>query len=230
MRTVIIEDDELDLLLLKGLLAKFDHCQLVGCARSACAGLELIHEANPELIFLDIDLAGENSIDHFSKLEPMPLVVCISGHDEYALQAFDIAALDFISKPVTQEKLCRALQRAYSCEYNAHEKTVLLQIGTVSHIVPVSHIIMVRSEREYCTVLEQDGRECSCRRSLREWDELLAPEGFKKLDRSTLINLKRIDSFSRPPAGGSQACIMFDSGQSIKIGATAYSRLKEFFS
>jgi two-component system LytT family response regulator len=108
---LIIDDERLAREELKLLLNNESNLNLVGEASNAMEGIALIKSLRPDLIFLDIQMPGMNGLEMLKQLEYIPQVIFTTAHDEYAIQAFESKALDYLLKPIDPKRLNVALQK-----------------------------------------------------------------------------------------------------------------------
>lgn len=116
MKTILVDDEPAMHLILRKMLAKLPGVQVAGAFRDAESALAYLR-VNPEigLVFADISMQGENGLMFAAKLESLELpvqVVFVTSHKEFALEAYDLTVLDYLVKPVSQERLARTVQRA----------------------------------------------------------------------------------------------------------------------
>jgi YesN/AraC family two-component response regulator len=104
-RTIIIDDERLAREELRSLLKEYQEIEIVAEAINGIDGIEKIKEFNPDLIFLDVSMPGMNGFEMLKQLEDLPQVVFVTAHDEFALQAVENQALDYILKPIDPEKI-----------------------------------------------------------------------------------------------------------------------------
>eukprot|EP01031_Cornospumella_fuschlensis_P049330 gene49330-60387_t len=97
---------------MRRLLAVHAEVTVVGTADSLPTAMEIIRGAQPELVFLDIELGGGNGFDLLAQLEPQPRIIFVTAHARHAVDAFAVAALDYLLKPVQPERLAESLARA----------------------------------------------------------------------------------------------------------------------
>ena len=115
LRVVIVDDEPLALDLITELLADESALEIVGRASSGREALRSIREQRPDLVFLDIEMPGINGFEVVQSLQAddhMPLVVFVTAFDAYAVEAFDVNAVDYVLKPIDKARLSRAVQRA----------------------------------------------------------------------------------------------------------------------
>lgn len=114
MKVVIVEDSRLARLELKELLKAHPELELVGEAADSAAAKTLIDEVRPDLLLLDIDLAGQSAFDLLAELLYVPDIIFTTAFSEHALQAFDYPTVDYLLKPVTASRLAKALAKMAS--------------------------------------------------------------------------------------------------------------------
>ncbi|MCF2949087.1 LytTR family DNA-binding domain-containing protein [Paraglaciecola aquimarina] len=112
MRAIIIEDSRLARVELKEQLSQFTDIELIAEAENAEAGIELIHQSHPDLLFLDIQLPGMDGFALLEKLDFLPQIIFTTAYDEYAVKSFEVNALDYLLKPITNDRLQGAIDKA----------------------------------------------------------------------------------------------------------------------
>ncbi|HKQ61531.1 MAG TPA: response regulator, partial [Candidatus Polarisedimenticolaceae bacterium] len=113
MRVVVVDDEAPARERLRGMLAEFADVAVVGEAGDGVEALETIARTQPDLIFLDIEMPGTSGLQLATALPPpRPRIVFCTAYDAYAVDAFEQNALDYVLKPLTRERLARALERA----------------------------------------------------------------------------------------------------------------------
>ena len=230
MRVIIIEDNEIEEENIRILLKAHDDIELIGSASNIETGMNLADKERPDLIFLDVQLGDDISLDYIDKLEYYPMIIFTTSYSSYALDAFNIGAIGYMMKPITRSSLDRALSRirnlvAGPIKKDAADESVLLKTGTTSRIVSFNDIVIIEADRDYTSVLDVSGKRILCNEKMREWVELLPEDRFVRLDRSTIVNYKSVGSFGSLNASN-RAKISFVSGQEIQIGPTALNRLR----
>jgi len=232
MNILIIEDNEIEQENLRIPLEKCDDCRLIGMADTIERGIEMANRERPDLLLLDIQLECENSLDHIHRLLYNPYIICATLYSEHALKAFEVGVSDYLTKPITREKLDCALQRILkrygSVMPKRASEAISLSNGTTTQMVPFHEIIKITADGDYTFVVDEHQTQFICSRRMREWGELLPPSSFIALDRSTIVNREKIVSFTALTADRT-ATIKFQNGATHQIGPTALRRLKSVF-
>lgn len=220
MPTVVIADDEPPLVrALQGLLAKvWPELQVVATARNGIEAAELIARHTPDLAFLDIQMPGLSGLEVAQGIEGTTRTVFVTAYDEYAVQAFEQEALDYLLKPVDEMRLQRtverlqralaapavddtallgALQRLLPAAGRTHAappehlRWVRAGSGDVMHQVNVAEVLFFRADDKY-TCVQTATAEHLIRTSIAELSAQLDPAQFVQIHRSTLINLTHL--------------------------------------
>ena len=114
IRTLVVDDEPLARRRILRLLEGFDDIQVVGESKNGREALRLLGDYRPDLVFLDIQMPDFNGFDVLAKAEgaPLPFIIFVTAYDQYALQAFDVHAVDYLLKPYDDERFSRALDHA----------------------------------------------------------------------------------------------------------------------
>ena len=238
MRVVIVEDSEIDRLNLKTLLEDHDDVEIAGEAETVESGAALIEREKPDALLLDIHLGRQKGFKVFDHCTFRPLTVITSSHSHYALQGFEIDAVDYLLKPVMEEMLARALVRLRCRLVAETAKTETSQLalddmqgfklGLERHLIPVGQIQAIVGERIYTRVLISDGREFLHNRPLREWRDIL-PDVFKTLDRSTIVNVREIQTIKEDGELARHQVSFRNSSHKLVLGNAALKVVRELF-
>ena len=216
-RIFIVDDEQHARARLAMLLADIvEECpnELVGEASDAAGALQGIVDTRPDVVLLDIQMPGMNGLDLASRLalegEDMPAVVFVSAHEDYALDAFEVHALDYLVKPVRAGRLQQALRRVATLRgrsnggngnvgqaprrehFTVHERDRLL-------LVPVADVLYLKAELKYVT-LRTRSRDYLIEDSLASIEEEL-DDVFVRVHRNTLVARKAIMGVERGSVG-----------------------------
>lgn len=225
MTTALIADDEPHLAryLQDQLAALWPELEIVATARNGLEAAAAIDRHEPDLAFLDIRMPGLTGLEVAQGIEGRTRVVFVTAYDEFAVQAFEHAALDYLLKPVTAERLGRSIERLHAAlltplpaEPDARLAGALKQLlpatgaaprlrwirasaGELTHQVPVGEVIFFRADDKY-TCVHTAAREHLIRTPITELAGQLDPNQFWQVHRSTLINLDHLESTRRDEA------------------------------
>ena len=215
LRVLIADDEPLAAERLQLLLARADGAQLVGTASDGDSAINLTQALSPDLLLLDIAMPGLDGIGVARALaaqQPSPAVVFVTAFDQFAVAAFEVAAVDYLMKPVDPERLQRALDRAR--EYIDHHRTETARVSEpsewieefwasdLSGLVRIAarDIDRVSAERDYMR-LHVGRRSWLIHHSMTALEEGLDPALFVRLHRSAIVRRDFISGFTRNPSG-----------------------------
>lgn len=201
LTAVIIDDERLSRSELRLLLADFAEISIVGEAKNLTEAVELIRTGKPDVVFLDIQLAGENGFDLLERVERDFKLIFVTAFDEFAIRAFEINALDYLLKPVNPERLAVTLERLTESEEKPpaagrkldYEDRLLIEIGERSRFVKIGSIKYIGADGDYTQVFTDDGKRHLVAKPLKEWEDRLPEKHFVRIHRSTIVNLEYIE-------------------------------------
>jgi two-component system response regulator AlgR len=200
MRVLIVDDELPARERLRRLLAEQADIECVGEAANGLEALRQIEALRPDLVLLDIRMPRMDGLEtarHLVKLEPAPAVVFVTAYGDYALQAFEAQAVDYVLKPVRAERLSQALARARklsapqmealaAAESEPRARTHLsAHMHGQLRIVPVADVLFFQADQKYVTVRYKDG-EVLIEESLKALEEEFG-EAFVRIHRNALV-------------------------------------------
>jgi two-component system, LytTR family, response regulator len=215
MRVLIVDDEPLARLNISERLSAHPNLAVVGECDSGTAAIEGIQKLGPDLVFLDIQLPDLSGFDVLRKLSPpLPAVIFITAYDCYAVNAFEIHALDYLLKPIDDDRFNEAIERAY-LEINRHHTSgakerlrnllhksrdhleprypahFAVRTGNKINIVRVDDIDRIEAAGDYVT-LHAGGKNHLLRRTMNETEAQLNPERFLRIHRSLIVRTSGI--------------------------------------
>lgn len=241
MRTLIIDDERLARKEMKALLANHPEIEIIGECANAEEAREAIHAQKPDLIFLDIQMPGESGFDLIETLEYHPAIIFVTAYDTYAIRAFEINALDYILKPVDEERLASAITKVIQQnpeatnieEIEGQEEPlrrldrIFLKDGEKCWFVALKDIRYFESEGNYVRVFFEDHKPLILK-SLNNLEKRLNEKEFFRINRKFIVNLKEIIHIEPWFNGGLQ--IKLKSGEMLEVSRRQASRFKELLS
>lgn len=227
MRAVIVDDSAEDRLNLRTLLKRCRGIEVVGEAANLERARGLLSGAPVDLLFLDIQLGRENGFDLLKSLHPRPQVIVTTVHRDQGERAFDLDVADYLVKPVTDDRLQRALRRTeLATGQGRHklERVAVHRSGSTRELVAVDTIVAVTADDKYSLVVS-GSRQYRDHRTLREWEQLLGGRGFVRIDRSTLVDPARVVAVQ--PLGRGARLAFQNCAVEVDIGRAGRERLEE---
>lgn len=217
-RAIIIDDMDAARAILKTELQ--DHCpqiELVGESHSVVAGLKLLKETEIDILFLDIELDDGLGFDILELLSDISFrVIFTTASDAYAIRAFEVAAVDYLLKPIDPDRLKEAVGKAALAIPHTQEQINILKGGlkkkaletnivlhtqekiVSAEIISISHC---EAEGNYTTFYFLDGSKLLITKTLKEFEKLLRPHGFIRTHQSHLINASEVKEFVKTEGG-----------------------------
>ena len=213
MKALIIDDERLARKELRELVAEYPFIQICGEAENATTALKLIAAEKPDLLFLDIQMPGKTGFELLEALPPPhPHVIFTTAYNEYAVQAFEVNALDYLTKPIHPKRLAAALERVReravvpadlpSSDAESDEATprnwkeddrVFVREQDRCWFVTIKSIRLIESEGNHSRIYFDKDRPLLYR-TLASLEEKLPPGMFLRANRSQLVNLSFVDS------------------------------------
>jgi two-component system LytT family response regulator len=202
MKALIVDDEPPARRELRRLLADFPWIEIVGEGGHIAEAAAQIEALAPALLFLDIQMPGGSGFDLLTRLEHVPQVIFTTAHDEHAVRAFEVNALDYLLKPIDPARLASALARVRN--ENAAAPTsapqpdaplhqLFLRDGSQCWFVPLSEVRLLTSEGNYVR-LSWGKRHPLLGRPLSSIERRLDPKRFFRANRQQVINLDFIES------------------------------------
>lgn len=228
--TAIVAEDEplLRHALCELLATAWPQLQVAAVCADGTEALEAIAEHHPDVAFLDIRMPGLSGLDVASaaaEANPRMQVVFVTAYDQYAIDAFESGAIDYLLKPVTALRLATTIERLRDRAmvgniHNATLATLARQVaahaaqhqtqpplawitastGRDTRLIMLDDIIYFRADNKYTTVVTADG-EALLRKPIRELVRVLDPMVFRQIHRSTIVNIKAVAAFTRDEGG-----------------------------
>ena len=244
--TVLADDEVLARQKLRQLLRDEPEIDIVGEGMTAAETIDLVRATKPQLLFLDIQMPGMDGFDIASQLcadkgGPAPHIIFTTAHDQYALRAFEIHAVDYLLKPFTRERLSSAVERARK-EISRGDQQPATNGGTVRSgsryttrivfksrgrivFLPVSDIRWISAEENYVRICTQNETHL-LRETMARLEEKLDPEMFLRVHRSSIVNLQHVKEV-RTETDGEYAVVLVN-GEKLTMSRGYRSRINEW--
>jgi DNA-binding LytR/AlgR family response regulator len=226
MKALIADDEPLLRERLRGHLARlWPELQVVAEARNGREAIELFDAHQPQVVFLDVHMPGMNGIEAARSLARRAEVVFVTAYEQYAVQAFEQGAIDYLVKPFDESRLADTVRRLIGrlasppAERPVSRDVVLDELaaelrrrGAASHylqwikasvgssvrLIPVDQVVYLRADEKY-TLVAWEGGEALIRKTIRELADELDPAHFAQVHRSAIVNLHQVSQVDRGP-------------------------------
>jgi two-component system LytT family response regulator len=208
IKVIIIDDERLAREEVKRALKNDEDFVLIGEAENADDAKVLIEKEMPDLIFLDIQMPEKSGFDLLESLDHVPAVLFITAYDQYAIQAFEVNALDYLMKPIREERFAKAIQKIRDTiqlksslnDAVAKDRKIFIKDGEKRFFIQLDEIYLIESLDNYTRLFFQDKKALQ-RRSLRQWEEILDENIFFRINRTEIINIKYIQAINTTDSG-----------------------------
>lgn len=251
-RVLIVDDEPLAGQRIKDLLAERDGVAILDLVEDGEAAIDAIRHANPDIVFLDVDIPHGNGLEVVRAVGPelMPVTVFVTAHDEFAVQAFELAAADYLLKPYSDERFEEAFRRARErlaiedLEILRDQLRIVLETGlgltaepgqppylqriAVQSrgrllVVPVEDIDHIDASGVYAEVCRGNERHL-VRTSLNTLEANLDPSVFFRLHRSSIVRLDAVEMLIRE--GGGSYLVQLTNGTKLSVGRSRREELE----
>jgi two-component system, LytTR family, response regulator len=251
LRTIVVDDEPLARELLGALLAEHEDVQVVSQCRDGEEAISYLQTEPVDLMFLDVQMPETGGFDVVERLglQHLPPTVFVTAYHEHAVKAFDVHAVDYLTKPVTAERLATALERVRKkiaaetalltqeqltavlsglrgagTERKSYPSRFLIKDGEKEILLSSEKIDWVEAADYYCC-LHVGNRGYMLRESIADLGEKLDPNQFVRIHRSSIVNLDQIRGIYRD--GQTAGSVVLANGQRLRMSRSGRQKLLE---
>jgi two-component system LytT family response regulator len=240
IRTVIVDDEPPAREILREFLGAEEDVEIVAECANGFEAVKAVAERDPDLLLLDIQMPKLDGFEVLSLLDRSPIVVFATAHDEYALRAFEVHALDYLLKPFSEERFRQVMVRVRSnlgkqtgvsvSQLGASLRQKPLQRIIVKsddgsiQVIPVSRVDYIEASDD-AIVIVSGGAKLRKQQPIGDLAGEIDPDRFVRIHRSYLLNIDRIDKIELY-AKDSRVAILRD-GSRLPVSRSGYARLRE---
>ncbi len=240
VRCIAIDDEPMALRQIKSYIERTEQLELVAVCRSAMEAQEVLKTATADLLFVDINMPDMNGLEFVRSIDSGHYIVFTTAHPEFALEGFKLNAIDYLLKPFSYEEFMKATQKVISLvdlverchaaesaivqnEAEAADKEVIsVKADYKTQLVKVADIVYLESAGEYVRLHIEGSSTITTLFRLKNMETTLPADGFLRVHRSYIVNLKRIASYTK-------GRIFLDNGEYIPLGENYKERFLEYF-
>lgn len=232
LRTLIVDDEPLAVERMQVICAKIKALSVVGTANDGAAALRLIEALSPDLVLLDMTMPEADGLSvarQLAKLDKRPAVIFVTAHDHFAVEAFDLDAVDYVLKPVATDRLERAIERALtrrgSEDTPQSDWLTELWVPHRSELlrIEVSQVTRIDAERDYVRLHVGD-RTYLLLQTIAGLEKRLDPAEFIRIHRSTILRRENIRGLKHDGLG--VWSVELAEGDAMRIGRTYLPKVK----
>ncbi|MBO9586886.1 MAG: response regulator transcription factor [Flavobacterium sp.] len=211
MKCVIIDDEPLAVELLQDFVKKVDALELINTFNNAIDAVSFINQNNVDLIFLDIQMPHFSGIDFLNTIEKKPLVIFTTAYSDYAVEGFNLGAVDYLVKPIPFHRFLKAVVRAQQVLQPVATPTIAENTNTPeieqdfmfvraeyeNVKLNFADILFIEGLKDYVKIYTTDNKFTLTLISLIKLENLLSNKGFARIHRSYIINIKHVKSIQK---------------------------------
>jgi two-component system LytT family response regulator len=202
IKTILIDDEPLAISEMRYMLKAFSQIEIIAEAHHYQEAKNAIESLRPDLIFLDINMPGKNGYELLEDLKFTPHVIFASAYDQYAIKAFELNALDYLLKPINENRLAQAIKKVTD-EWQAQadlkikplESKVFIKDNEQCYFVKLTDIFLIESVGNYARIYF-DAKSPLLHKSLNQLEARLPEATFFRANRSQIINVNYIDNIT----------------------------------
>lgn len=200
IRCIAIDDEPIALSIIQEYCKRYGNIELQ-CFTSPLAGMECIKSTHPDLVFLDIEMNSHNGIELAKELPDGTCLIFTTAFSQYALDGFNVDAVDFLHKPIFYPRFERALEKAkvFMRHDNDNEKpsgSITLKVEHKNVIINLSDIIVIEAMDNYVKIYRRDLPMIVPQITMKEMETILPSDGFIRVHRSFIVSVASIEKFS----------------------------------
>jgi len=206
MNCIIIDDEPLAREAMEMLVEENGQLRLLGMFNNAASAAQFMEEHSVDLVFLDIQMPGITGIEFARTISKRTLIIFTTAYTEYALDSYEVDAIDYLVKPIEPERFCKAVAKALSyhdllmkeekeaIETNVSSEYFFVKSDRKYFKVNYADILFIEGLKDY-VILQLADQRIITRTSMKAISELLPQELFLRVNKSYIVNTRHIDSF-----------------------------------
>lgn len=249
IKTIIVDDEELARKRLIRLLNKDQEIEITDVCESGKQAAECMREKRPDLIFLDIQMPETDGFEVLTQTGAggyCPAIIFVTAHDQYALKAFEVCAVDYLLKPFSEQRFFKALQRAKDELKNkstgrlkakmnelmeelgpprGHPSRIMVKTSERVRFIKVEDVDWIEASGNYVCI-HSKGKKYLIRETMNRMEEKLNPDLFFRVHRSTIINLNKVKELEQWYYG--DYLVIMEDGKKLTMSRNYKDLLQRF--
>ncbi len=241
IRALIIDDEELARELIKNYMKNVPEIEVAGECSNGFDGIKAIQELQPDLIFLDIQMPKLNGFEMLEILDEIPEVIFITAHNQFAIKAFEMNAVDYLLKPYAAERLTEAVHKAINRIRQKETRTrnfqklvrqplteklerVVVKTGIRIKVIPVEKINYLEAQDDYVMIYTDEGKHLK-QATMSFFEENLDSNAFIRVHRSYIVKIDQVMQLE--PYGKDSYVAKLKTGITVKVSKSGLKNLKQ---
>ena len=243
IKVIIIDDERLAREIVKNYLNEHEEVEIAAECQNGLEGVKAIAEFKPDIIFLDIQMPKITGFEMLELIDEKPVIIFTTAYDQYAINAFEVNATDYLLKPFAYDRFDEALNKAFEkiklkqtdetaikkiIEHNESNDEILDRIIIKNNqkieILPVDELLYLEAQDDYVQVVTQKGKFLK-QKTLKYFEEHLNPSDFIRVHRGYIVSIdkiKRLELFEKETHK-----LHLSDGSKIPVSKSGYGKLKE---
>lgn len=212
MKCVIIDDEPLAVDLIKEFVSKVETLELVNTFNNAIDAISMINQSNIDVVFLDIEMPHFTGIDFINAIDKKPLIIFTTAYSEYAVEGFNLGAVDYLVKPIPFHRFLKSVMRAQQIFNPQTSPTPTAIEASPTEVdqdfmfvraeyenvkLNFDDILYIEGLKDYVKIYTTDNKYTLTLISLIKLENLLSSKGFARIHRSYIINIKHVKSIQK---------------------------------
>jgi len=243
IKALIIDDEELARDLIRNYTSTDSSLNIIGECENGFEGVRQIAELKPDLVFLDIQMPKLNGFEMLELIDSPPEIIFITAHNDYAIKAFELNAVDYLLKPYSRERLLAAIQKAADRIYSGKPKEqkinqllqqplteklerVVVKSGSKIKVIPVDKIIYLEAQDDYIMIYTDEGKHLK-QGTMKFYEDHLDDSKFIRVHRSYIVRIDQVVQLE--PYAKDNYVLKLKNGNTLKISRNGLRNLKEKF-
>ncbi len=241
IKAIIIDDEELARELIKNYIKLYPEVEVIAECENGFEGIKAIHEFHPDLIFLDIQMPKLNGFEMLELIDERPEVIFTTAYNQFAIQAFELNAVDYLLKPFSKERFKNALSKAIFTIKNKEPQNkkieslikepiteklerIVVKSNTKISVIPVEKIRYIEAQDDYVMIYTHDGKHLK-QGTMKYFEAHLDANHFMRIHRSYIVRIDQVEQLE--PYGKDSYVAKLKGGVTIKISKSGMKSLKE---
>jgi two-component system LytT family response regulator len=241
VRALIIDDEQLARQLIRNYLKPHSEIEIVGECENGFEGARNIAELKPDLVFLDIQMPKLNGFEMLELIDNPPEIIFITAHNDYAIRAFEMNAVDYLLKPYSQERLISAVQKAAEkiksgagkdkkIEQLIHQplsekmERIVVKTGTKIKVIPVDKINYFEAQDDYIMLYTDEGKHLK-QGTMKYYEDHLDTSKFIRVHRSYIVRIEQVVQLE--PYSKDNYLLKLKNGTALKVSRNGLKNLKD---
>jgi two-component system LytT family response regulator len=241
IRALIIDDEQLARELIKNYLNHHSGIQLIGECENGFEGARVIAELKPDLVFLDIQMPKLNGFEMLELIDDPPEIIFITAHNDFAIRAFEMNAVDYLLKPYSKERLLAAVQKATEKILSGAGdikkinqliqqplagklERIVVKTGTKIKVIPIDKIMYFEAQDDYIMIYTDEGKHLKLG-TMKYYEDHLDESKFIRIHRSYIVRIDQVVQLE--PYAKDNYILKLKNGTALKVSRSGLKMLKD---